>query len=100
MQNSMVMLTFSVLDHKYFLGANLFQKLEIVSVSWKLAPRLIGICRIQWWCSFFLFKTGNAFLGKFGLKNQNCQFGLIFGTYTDSNMFWPKISFGVLMLRD
>ena len=29
----MVMLTFSVLDHKYFLGANLFQKLEIVSVS-------------------------------------------------------------------
>ena len=42
------------------LGANLVQKLNIVSLSRNLVPRLILKCRIQWWCSLFLFQTGNA----------------------------------------
>ena len=28
---------------------------KIVSLSWNLVPRLIWICRCQWWCSLFLF---------------------------------------------
>ena len=35
---------------------------------------------IQWWCSLFQFLTGNNFLGKFGPKNQNCEFELKFCT--------------------
>ena len=54
-QNSMNMCTFSVLDKKYPLWANLFQKIKIVSLSWNLIPWLIWISRIQWWCSLFSF---------------------------------------------
>ena len=32
------------------------------------------------------FSTGKSLLGKFGQKNQNCQFKLKFGTETNSNM--------------
>ena len=34
----------------------------------------------------FSFRPGTPFSGKFGPKNQNCQFELKFGTYTNSNM--------------
>ena len=40
--------------------ADLLQKLKFLSVSWNLSPRLIQICRIQWWCSPFLFEAGNT----------------------------------------
>ena len=53
-----------------------------------------------------MFWSGNPFLGKFGPKNQNCQFKLKFGTFNNSNMqnsmvmfisfffcFWPEILF-------
>ena len=33
------------------------QKIEIVNLSWNLVLRLIRICRIQGWCSLFLFLT-------------------------------------------
>ena len=46
----------------------------------------IGICRIQWLCSLFRFRPQIPFLGKFGPKNQNCQFILKFGTWTNSNI--------------
>ena len=46
----------------------------------------IWICRIQWLCSLFPISTTNTFLGKFDPKNQNCQFILKFGTWTNSNM--------------
>ena len=80
---------------------NLFQKIKIVSLSWNLVPTLIRICRIQWCCSLFPFLPKIPFLGIFGLKNQNCQFKLKFGTYNNSNMqnsmvmlsFWPEIPF-------
>ena len=70
----------SIFDWKYLFWVNLVQKLKIISFSWNFVPRLIQICRIPWWCSLFLFLTGNTFLGKFGPKNQNCQFELKFHT--------------------
>ena len=70
----------SVFNWKYLFWVNLVQKLKIISLSWNFVPRLIQICRIPWWCSLFLFSTGNTFLGKFGSKNQNCQFELKFRT--------------------
>ena len=36
------------------------KKIRMVSLSWNLVPRRIGICRIQWYCLLFLFKTGNT----------------------------------------
>ena len=59
---------------------NLVQKLRIISLRWNIVPRLIQIYRIPWWCSLFLFSTGNTFLGKVDPKNQNCQFELKFRT--------------------
>ena len=44
---------------KYHFWANVVPKFKI--------PRLIGICRIQWWWSLFLF------LGKFDPKHQSSQ---------------------------
>ena len=70
----------SVFNWKYLSWVNFVQKLKIISLSWNFVPRLIQICRIPWWCSLFLFSTGNIFLGKFGPKNQNCQFELEFRT--------------------
>ena len=70
----------SVFSWKCLFWVNLVQKLKIISLSWNFVPRLIQICRIPWWCSLFLFSTGNTFLGKFGPKNQNCQFELKFRT--------------------
>ena len=34
---------------------------------------------------FFCFRPETPFLGKFGLKNQNCHFKLKYGTKTNSN---------------
>ena len=61
MQNSMLVFTFAVLDQKYPYWEN-------------LVPRLIRICRIQWYGSFNLFFIlGIPLLGKFGPKYQNYQ---------------------------
>ena len=64
MQNSMVMLTFSVSEQNTLFLANLVQKIKIVSLSWSFTPRLIPICRIQWRCSLFLFYIGNTLFDK------------------------------------
>ena len=56
-------------------------------LSRSLVLKLIGICRIKWWLSLFLFLIGNTFfLGKFGPKSQSYQFKPKFGTNTNSNM--------------
>ena len=55
MRNSMIMLTFSVFDHKYPSWASLVQKLKIVCSKWNLIQRLIRIWRIHQWCLFYLF---------------------------------------------
>ena len=90
MQNSMMLLTFFVFDWKYPFWANLVQKIKIISLSWKLVLTLI-----QNWVSnaelsghvhFFCFWSEIHSLGKFDPKNQNYQFKLKFGTYTNSNM--------------
>ena len=39
-----------------------------------MVPTLIRIFRTQWSCSLFLFWPEIPSLGKFGPKNQNCQF--------------------------
>ena len=50
----------SVFDLKYLFWVNLVQKLKIISLSWNFVPRLIQIYRIPWWCSRFLFSTGET----------------------------------------
>ena len=65
MRNSMGKFTFSVFDGKYPFWANLVQKVKIISWSWNLVPRLIWICRIQWWRSLFLFLIGANLVQKF-----------------------------------
>ena len=59
MQNSMVMFIFCVLDQDTLLG-KFGTKINFVSLSWKLLPRLI-------W-NFFYFESEISFLGKFGPK--------------------------------
>ena len=46
---------FSVLNRKYPFRANFLHKVNIVSLSWNLVPKLIRICKIQWWYSLLLF---------------------------------------------
>ena len=53
MQNSMVMF----FAWNYPIWTILVQKIKIVNLSWNLVLRLIWICRIQRWCSFYLFCT-------------------------------------------
>ena len=52
----------SVFSWKCLFWVNLVQKLKISSLSWNFVPRLIQIWKIPWWCSLFLFPTGNTFL--------------------------------------
>ena len=40
-------------------------------LSWNLVPRLIWVCKIQWWCSLFLFLTRNTLFGQVWWKNSN-----------------------------
>ena len=49
---------------KYLFWANLVHKIKIVTLRWNLAPRLMRICNIQWWCPLFLFLTVNILLGQ------------------------------------
>ena len=46
MQNSIMMLPFSVLGQKYHSWANFDQKIKILTLSWTLVLTLIWICRI------------------------------------------------------
>ena len=102
---SMVILTFIVLDFKIVwlswdlipgleyievnLGLQFFcfwseipsmrklgSKTQTVSWSWNLIPRLMLICQIHFFCSFFLLKI--TFLGKYFRKKRNHQFKLKF----------------------
>ena len=44
----------------------------VIRLNWKLMVRLIWIWKIQWWCSFLLFRPEVSVFGKFFPKNQNC----------------------------
>ena len=57
MSNSMMMmLTFSLFDHKYPFWANTVQKFKIACSKWYFLERLIRLCKIQWWGLFHLFR--------------------------------------------
>ena len=86
MQNSMVLFTFSVFNKKYPFRTTFVENIKIVSLRWNLIPRVIRICRIQWWCSIFLFRPEILFWRKFDPKNQLCWFKLKFGTQNNSNL--------------
>ena len=88
----------SVFDWNYLFWLNFVQKVKIISSSWKIISRLIQICSVPWWCSLFLFLTGNTFLGKFGPKNQNCQFELKFRTAISFIIFWDFSMFYQIFL--
>ena len=45
---------FFCFDHKYPSRVNLVQKFKVVCSKSNLIQRLIRICRIQWWCQFYL----------------------------------------------
>ena len=64
MQNSMVMFTFSGFGQEFAFWANFIQKIKIASSRWNSRLKLIQICRIQWWCSLFLFLSGNTLFGQ------------------------------------
>ena len=70
MQDSMKMFTFSVFYKKYLFWANLIQNIKFVSLSWNLVPRLVQICRIQWWCSLFCFLPEIIFWGNWSKKSK------------------------------
>ena len=64
-------------------------KIKIVSLNWNLVPRLMQICRIQWWFWFFPFSTMNTFFDKFGPKIQNClEWNLVHGLIQISRIEW------------
>ena len=75
---------FSISDQKRPFWPNSAQKIKIVSLIWNLVPTPIHICRIQWWCSLFLFSTIN--IPFWANMAQNCQFELKFDTYANLNM--------------
>ena len=60
--------------------ANLVQKIEIVSLSWNLVPKLIWTRRVQWSRLLFCFRPKTSFLDKFGPTIQNCFFKVKFGS--------------------
>ena len=64
----------------------IFLKDESPTLSWNFVPRLIRICRIQWWCSRFPFLIGHILLGWPSLiRKSNCQSKLKFCTNTNLN---------------
>ena len=63
-----------------------FLKDESPTLSWNFVPRLIRICRIQWWCSLFLFLIGHILLRWPSLIwKSNGQSKLKFCTNTNLN---------------
>ena len=76
MRNSMMMFTFSIFDWKY-LFAQIWQKSQNCQFKMKFGSKtnfnmrnsminfllvteiIIRICKIQWWCLFYLFQTEN-----------------------------------------
>ena len=54
--NLMGMLYFSAFDKKYLFLGNLLEKNQNCW-GWNLKPRIIRICTIRWWFSFFLENT-------------------------------------------
>ena len=80
MQNSVVVFILLTLDWKFPFWANLVKKTQ--KGQFKLIRYLDKFKYVEFSgaVSFFRFWLEIPFLGKFGPKNQNCQFKLKFGT--------------------
>ena len=75
MQNSMVMLIFSVFDRKYPFWANLVQNIKIVKLSWNLIPTVIFIIFLDFLCFtkfFFHLKWNHAQLLRINMVYTSC----------------------------
>ena len=72
----MVQFVLSVLNLKYYFGANLAQNIKIIHLNRNLVPRLIWTCRIQWYGYEFV-RLEILFLGKLCPENQNLVLRLI-----------------------
>ena len=83
MWNSIMMLTFSVFNHKYLSWTNLVQKFKIVSSKLNLIQRLIWACKIQWLCLFHLFY--NVFIS---FRRSIRMFVIAFIEYVDWPYWW------------
>ena len=71
MLKSMLMFSFSFLDKKYTVWANMVQNIKIVKLSWNLVPRLKWICWICYavcYVHFCFFRSKVSFFGKLGPK--------------------------------
>ena len=92
MNNSMVTFIFLCSTGSILFWANLVSRSEICW-KWNLVARLIRICRIQWWCSLFLFSTGNTLFGKIWTKKWKILFKIKFGTVTNLEIQNSKVVF-------
>ena len=99
MQNSIVIFILSVFDWKYPFWANLVENFKIGSWRQNLLPRLIRICRIQWWCSRFWFSSENSLLGKICFEKQNYQLKLKFSAWTNSNVLNSIVMFTFFLFK-
>ena len=78
------------------------QKIKIFNLIWNLAPNVIRICRIQWWCTNVFVLDGGwplFFFRQIGPKNWNCQIKLKFGIKTNSNMHNSVVVFPFSVLH-
>ena len=86
MQNSIVVFTFSVLDGDTLFGQfwSIKSELSVQAEIWHPEQHEYAVFNDA--VHFFRFRPEIPFLGKFGLKNQNCQFKVKSDTSTNSNM--------------
>ena len=68
------------------LFGNLVKKYQIVSLSWNLVPRLTQYAEFNGGVHFIRYRLEIPFCTNLFQKNQNCQFTLKFGIYSNSNM--------------
>ena len=85
----MMLFTLFLFEWKHPFWANLVQKIKIISLSWNLVPTLIRTCRIEWWCSLFLFLIENKYFGQIWLQNSMVIFPFSFFGWKFS--FWANL---------
>ena len=87
MHNSLVMLTFSVLDQKYLFWGRFSPKKQNFQVKVKFDTQTnSNLHNSMMMFTFLVLDRKYRFQVKFGPKWQNCQFLLKFGSYTNSSM--------------
>ena len=98
MQNSIRMFTVLGFGPKYLFWAYLMEKFKFVC-SGKFATQINSNIQNSMGVFFILLKLETPFLGKFGPKNENCQFQLKFDTQSNSNMKNSVVMLTLYFLR-